>query len=153
MYSKEQLNSKKSVLFYEKVARRVLDDISSIEGLVNKRNDKRYLKVSITNKLFELSDNTISYSDLIASSSDGHYLSIDAMKEIGENGLDITLFAGIKGYDIASGEGYDRKLAKVNYTFEKGKIKIKEAMDENDLETSEKERLKKVFEKVKSMKK
>lgn len=153
MYSKEQLNSKKSVLFYEKVARRVLDDISSIEGLVNKRNDKRYLKVSITNKLFELSDNIISYSDLIASSSDGHYLSIDAMKEIGENGLDITLFAGIKGYDIASGEGYDRKLAKVNYTFEKGKIKIKEAMDENDLETSEKERLKKVFEKVKSMKK
>jgi hypothetical protein len=75
------------------------------------------------------------------------------MKEIGENGLDITLFAGIKGYDIASGEGYDRKLAKVNYTFEKGKIKIKEALDENDLETSEKERLKKVFEKVKSMKK
>ena len=153
MYSKDQLNSKKSISFYESVARRVLGDISLIEGFVSKRSKKRDLRVNITDKLFELHDNTISYTGLITSNSDGHYLSIDAMKEIGENGLDITLFAGIKGFDITSGEGYDRKLAKVNYTFEKGKIRIKEAMDESDLETIEEERLKKVAENIKLMKK
>ena len=78
MYSKDQLNSKKSISFYESVARRVLGDISLIEGFVSKRSKKRDLKVNITDKLFELHDNTISYTGLITSNSDGHYLSIDA---------------------------------------------------------------------------
>ena len=96
MYSKDQLNSKKSISFSESVARRVLGDISLIEGFVSKRSKKRDLKVNITDKLFELHDNTISYTGLITSNSEGHYLSIDAMKEIGENGLVKITMKGTK---------------------------------------------------------
>ncbi len=153
MYSKEKLNSKNFKSFYESIAKRTLSDIYLVEDEVSKRNKKRDLMVNMTNKTFELYNNTISYSGIIKSNRDGYYLSIDAMKEIGENGLDITLFAGIKGFDIATGEGYDRKLAKVDYSYVSGKIVMKSVMDENDLENQEDERLEIVNNQVKSYKK
>ncbi len=152
VYSKEKLNSKGANSFYESIAKRTLNDIYVIEGEVSRTNKKRDLKVSVSDKSFELFNNTISYTGIIKSNGDGYYLSIDAMKEINENGLDVTLCAGIQGFDIATGEKYDRKLAKVNYSYAHGKITINSIMDEEDLALEEEKRLKEVNNQVLKMK-
>ncbi len=137
MYSNEKLNSKNAISLYESIAKRTLGYIYIIESEVCKTNKKRDLKVNFSDKSFELFNNTITYSGVVKSNGDGRYLSIDAMKEIGENGLDVVLVTGIKGFDITTGEGYDRKLAMVSYSYSHGKIDVKSVMDENDIENEE----------------
>lgn len=150
MYTKSELQSKKYMILYESVARRSLKDLSFVEGFLVKKRKKRNLKIDIEDKHFETNENNMHYTGKVHTDNNDKYINIDVSKEIGNDLLNIILTIGTTGYDIHSGERYDRQFARVSYTY-KDKVNIDLIKTEDEIANEEEARLKECNLKVKEL--
>ena len=76
-----------------------------------------------------------------------------ADKEIGDKNVSIILERGLTGFDIGTGERYDRKLGRVAYTYDGEDIQFISLQDENDLRFNEEIVRAKIADQVQTLKK
>ena len=135
MYTKSDLQSSNFMTIYESLAKLSLRDLNFIENLLSKRNNKRNFKVKLNNKRFEINNKTLHYTNKLKNDK-GRYINIDVSKIIGDSKVLIGLSLGIEGFDIHSGERYDRKQAKVNYIYQ-DKVDLLEVKTEEEINQEE----------------
>lgn len=152
MYTKKELKSKKFMNFYEAIAKRCYKDLSYVEGFLTKRAKKRELKVNIENKLFESNDNMMHYTGIINRNEPGEYIGLDVSKKFNKDELSINLIFGATGYDIHTGERYDRHYAEVSYKYDK-KVILESIKSEKEINQEEENRLKECQRKIKQFRK
>ena len=153
MYTEEKLKSDEYIRLYKFVGRNSLKPMLKVENILAKRKTKRDLNIQLEKEAFITRDDTMHYISSIRLNSDGTYLRINVTKTIGNNLLDISLERGIDGFDYSTGERYDRKQAKVAYTYDNEKIVLKEIQDEIYFNNLEEQRKEEVHKKVLSNKK
>ena len=148
---KEELKSDTIVKFYKSVAKKCLNKMSPIEELLEGKN--KSLKLHLRDKSFEVENNKMHYEGYVVKAFNGDYVTISADKEIGDKNVSIILERGLTGFDIGTGERYDRKLGRVAYTYDGEDIQFISLQDENDLRFNEEIVRAKIAEQVQSLKK
>ena len=141
MYTKEKLESVDFIRLYKSIGKYGLKTLVKIEESLTKNNVNRDFNINLKKESLVTRDNTIHYTNSVHLNNDGTYLISNITKTKGINLLDISLELGIEGFDYSTGERYDRKQAKVEYTYENDKVDIKKIEDEifyNELEENRK---------------
>ncbi len=145
---KEELKSDKIVKFYKSVANKCLNKMAPIEELLEGKN--RSLRLNLSDKSFVVEDYKMHYEGFLIKSLNGDYVTIAADKTIGDKNVSITLERGLTGFDLGTGERYDRKLGRVAYTYDGENINFISLEDEDDIRFSEEVVRAEIAEKVRS---
>ena len=153
MYTKEKFESAEYLRLYKYVGSNCLKTLIRVEEILSKRKRKSDLNIHLEKESFVTRDNTMHYTNSVHLNSDGTYLRSNVTKEIGSNLLDISLELGVEGFDYSTGERYDRKQARVEYTFENDKVDLKKVEDENFYIELEENRNKEISERITTLKK
>ena len=141
MFTKEKLESEEYVRLYKYVGKNSFKTLIRVEELLSKRKKNEDLNIHLEKESFITRSNTMHYTNSVHLNSDGTYLRSNITKERGSKLLDISLELGVEGFDYSTGERYDRKQARVEYTFENGNVEIKKIEDEKyDAEFEEKKK-------------
>lgn len=149
MITKDKLKSNNSKDLYHAVGERTLRKFDYVEKEIASRRDS--FRVKHDSSILEIRDNKILYEGLLESNLKGDYLLMNAEKEIGDNKLFITLNRGICGFDIHTGERFDRRLAEVAYTYDGENVNITELKDEKDFDEEKESRDKSISERVRQL--
>ena len=131
----DSLQSEAAFNLYKKIGDNSLSKLTYLERALNGR--KRNLTITEGNRIFIIMGDVIQYDDYLFQRNDGNYLGIHLEKEIPSKKVRITLNRGISGFDLLTGERYDRKLSEVSYTYDGTNIEDLVTKDETDLETEE----------------
>ena len=142
MYTKERLQSEEFIKIYEHIAKNSLKDLNFVEDLLSKRKKKRDFRVKLNNKSFEANNNIMHFTNKIKNKEDGKYIDIDISKIIGDKKLLVNLVLGIEGFDISSGERYDRQQANVKYIYKDKEVNLLDIKTEEEIDQKEETRLK-----------
>lgn len=153
MYTEEKLLSQEFLRLYMFVGRNSLKSLNKVETLLSKRKEKKELNIELGKERFNLKDNVMHYTNVIQLNDNGTYLISDVTKEIDTSLLNISLELGVEGYDLSTGEKYNRKQGKVEYTYENDILMIKKIEDENFYNSIEEKRNNDTLKKVLSQKK
>jgi len=148
MSSKEDLTKDSSKRFYISIAKKSYKKINDIIDIL--RNKKDFVFVQ-DDYILEKHNNVITYDGYVVKHYSGDYLSISVKREISEKTLSITLDRGKAGFDLATGERYDRKLSRVSYQYDGKEIEIISAKDEQDLAFEEEKQKRIINERVKKI--
>ena len=147
MYTKEKLESESFLRLYKHVGKNSLKKMVRAEGILSKR-EKSDLDIHFGKETFSSHDDTMHYTSSANLNRDGSYLKTSVIKKKEENKVDITLELGTEGYDLATGERYDRTQARVRYTYGNNNISIKEIEDEWYFNIIEDKKSKQIIRKV-----
>ncbi|MBP5679088.1 MAG: hypothetical protein J6X28_04600 [Bacilli bacterium] len=151
MVTHRGLQSPRMYKLYTRLGNRVEKDIHLLEPIMKRQNIEYKTTPNASIRLVndELKKGAeIEGTIPIHTPANNEYARFKASSIDGIEGLEFELQFGIKGYDIHSGEAYDRPTGIVRYTYLDGKVAIWETEDELDLQLKEEERLKKIQEKV-----
>ena len=163
MYTVEQLESETFIDLYKRIGKESYDKIMEAEAIligksINKKSNEqqRDFNINIGNMTFTYNENGLHYHNKELINDDGTYLITDIVKEKDENLLEIDLTFGVEGFDLATGERFDRKRANVKYSYSPdllGLYSISSIKDEEYFDKQEEERKKQVAETVARQKK
>ena len=147
MYTEERLRSKFNIGTYRYFGETSLKEFTKAENIINQLKDNNNSTIKINeNSYFTINDEILTYCKYIPLNDCGKYLNISIAKTHGHDTLNIILEYGIKEFDLTTQEKYDRKLAKVGYTYENKNVYIYDVKDElyyNKLEEEKKEEIRK----------
>ena len=145
MYTEELLRNEKYIRIYKYIGKNSIKTLIKVEEMLAKRKNTSDLDIHLDKEAFVTRDNIMHYTNSVHLNKSGTYLNTNITKTKNSNLLDITLELGIIGYDLSTGERFDRKKAKVDYTYENDKVDIKNIEDEiyyNNLENQKYEDIK-----------
>ena len=139
MYTKEQLKSDAFIKLYKQIGNDSLTNFMEAEQLLNQRINKERNSININqdNMSFSFSDEKISYNEKKPLNNDGTYLKTDIVMDRERFVLDINLELGIEGFDVATGERFERKQARVKYFYGNNIFGIDKIEDEEELNNIE----------------
>ena len=147
MYTEEMLKSETYINLYKQFGIKSLGKMTEAEETF-KKDVNNNQKITNHNEVITCQGNSILYSNAYHLDNDGTYLNVDAKKTKKMNIVNISLELGIAGFDVATGERYDRKKAMVRYFYDDGRIFIKEIKDEVSFEKQEEEKKEEVIQRV-----
>ena len=153
MYTKEKLESVDFIRLYKSIGNRGLKKLNEFENFLIKNNVSKDLNIKLKKESLRTKDNTIYYTNNVHLNNKGTYLITNITKEKGINLLDISLELGKEGFDYSTGERYEKKQAKVDYTYDNNKVDIKRIEDELFYNELEEKRKKETYKRVLSLKK
>ena len=148
MYTKEKLESDSFIRLYKHVGKDCLKKMTRAEEILSERKNGNNIDVHRDKESFSSHDDTMHYTNSVNLNSDGTYLKTSVIKKKEEKNVDITLELGIEGYDLSTGERYDRKQARVRYSYEDGNISIKGIEDEEYFNIIEDNKSQQIIQKV-----
>ena len=153
MYTEELLKKEEYIRIYKYIGKNSLKTLIKVEEMLSKRKNTNDLDIHLEKESFVTRDNIMHYTNSVHLNNNGTYLNTNITKTKNSNLLDISLELGITGYDIATGERFDRKKAKVEYTYENDKIDIKSIEDEIYYNNLEKQKYEDIKRQVLNLKK
>lgn len=148
MLTKDKLMSEDYMRIYKYVGFNALDIFKRVEKTICTGKD---FDRQIYNGNFTFKNNMMHFNGLFDMNEDGRYIKVEINKEKDYNPMDIVLNLGIEGYDLATGERYDRQQAKVSYTYENNKVTINDIKDEEYFNKLEEKRNKEIANSVRRL--
>lgn len=153
MFTKEKLESESFIRFYKAIGNYSMKYLMGVEETLSKRKKNIDFNFQLKNGAFATRDNTMHYISSVKLNDNGTYLKSNITKTKGSNLLDISLELGTEGFDFTTGERFDRKQAKVEYTFQDNNVEIKKIKDEVFYNELEEKNYQQINERVKELKK
>ena len=141
MLSKKVLQSKEAKDIYSDLGKRCKKDISLLNAIIASKGNNRY---DLRNSSVERDGNTTTIKGKTELEGSDKTIAFRASKCDDADFYDISISINKEGTDLITGEGYCRRLAKVNYLMVGDTVLISKIEDEEDLEKQEKERLESV---------
>ena len=148
MFTREKLMSEEYMRIYKYVGFNARDIFKRVEKTVCTGRD---LNFQINNGTFTFKNNMMHFDGLFDMNEDGRYIKVEVTKEKDYSPLDIVLNLGTEGFDLATGERYDRQQASVSYTYDNNKVTINSIKDEEQFNKLEENRKKNINRIVKSL--
>lgn len=136
MYTKKELLSDSSMDLYKSIGKKSLKNLNFVECCLGPNRKSNGLDINVRNISFLISGDLMHYNETLETSKDGDYIDVEVSKTIGEQSALISLGIGIRGFDIHSGERFDRLLSQVTYKYD-GSIDIISLKTEEEISKEE----------------
>ena len=146
--NKSDLTKEQATRLYTSLAKKSYRRIESASRLLRNKDDFSFISGDYS---FEKHGEDISYDGYVVKSLNGEYLAISVSKKVSESKISIALNRGKTGFDLSTGQRYDRRLCQVNYNYDGNQIEIVSVKDEEDLNKEEQEQAVKTSERVKQL--